>query len=67
MERTLGAVNKPDELTHPAVADHVTAVFRVLLTLAENQRVLPETMVAFEGHAETRTPPLPPEDGLPPP
>jgi hypothetical protein len=65
VETTLGAVNKPDELNVPAVADHVTAVFRVSLTMAVNCRVFPETMVAFEGDPEMRTRPLPPEDELP--
>jgi hypothetical protein len=65
VEATLGAVNKPDELNVPAVADHVTAVFRVWLTKAVNCRVFPETMVAFEGDTEMRIPPLPPEADLP--
>jgi len=65
VEITLGAVNKPDELNVPTVADHVTAVFRVWLTVAVNCRVFPETMVEFEGDPEMRTPPVPPEDELP--
>jgi hypothetical protein len=55
---TAGAVNKPDELTVPADADQVTALFRVFLTAAVNCRVFPEITVAFEGDAETLTAPL---------
>jgi hypothetical protein len=52
---TAGAVNKPDELTAPAVADHVTAIFGVLLTVAVNCCCAPETRVAFRGEVETLT------------
>lgn len=65
-ELTLGAVNKPDALTVPAVADHVTAVFGVFITLAVSCRVLPETTDVFEDDAVTLTFPLPAND-IPPP
>jgi len=65
-ELTLGAVNKPDALTVPAVADHVTAVFGVFMTLAVNWRVFPEMMFVFEGDAVTLTLLLPAND-MPPP
>jgi hypothetical protein len=42
-EPIVGAVNKPDELTVPAVADQVTAVFKVLLTREVNCWVFAET------------------------
>ncbi len=51
----MGAVNKPDELTVPAVADQVTAVFEVLLTMAVNRWVVAETTIAFAGDAEMLT------------
>ena len=54
-EDTVGAVNKPDELTVPAVADQVTATFAVLLTSAINCWVALETTVAFDGEMETLT------------
>ena len=67
VEATMGAVNKPDELTLPCVADHVTALLPVLLTNAVNCAVIPETTVAFEGEVETLTLPRPPtEKSLPP-
>ena len=59
-------MNKPDALTVPAVVVHVTAVFGLLLTVAVNCRVLPETMIAFDVDAETLTR-LPVEDVLLPP
>ncbi len=64
VELTEGAVNRPAESTVPAVADHVTDVFAVLLTTAVNCWVPPEKRVAFEGNAETLMlpsllPPLP--------
>jgi hypothetical protein len=64
---TAGAVNKPDELTVPAVADHVTASFGVLLTTADNCRMVPEVIVTFEGDTDTTTAPLPPVDEVAPP
>ena len=51
----MGAVNKPDELIVPAVADHVTAVFEVLLMMAANCWVVAETMIAFAGDTEMLT------------
>jgi len=54
----VGAVNKPAELTVPAVAVHVTAVFDEWVTVAVNCRVVPELTVTFAGDAETVTPPL---------
>jgi hypothetical protein len=54
-EVTVGAVNKPDAPTVPAVADQLTAVFGVLPTLAVNCRVAPETAVAVEGDTEMLT------------
>jgi hypothetical protein len=48
-------VNKPDELTVPAVADQVTAVFEVLLTMAVNCWVAAETTIAVAGDAEMLT------------
>ena len=51
----MGAVNKPDALTVPDVAAHATVVFEVLLTVAVNCWVFPETTVAMEGEAEMLT------------
>ena len=51
----MGAVNKPDALTIPDVAAHATVVFEVLLTVAVNCWVFPETTVAVEGEAEMLT------------
>ena len=42
----MGAVNKLDELTVPAVADQVTAAFEVLRTMAVNCWVIAETVYA---------------------
>jgi hypothetical protein len=44
---TIGAVNKPRELTVPTVDDHVTDGFEVLPTLALNCRFVPEARAAF--------------------
>jgi hypothetical protein len=44
---TIGAVNKPRELTFPAVDDHVTDRLEVWMTLASNCRLVPEITVAF--------------------
>ena len=66
----MGAVNRPDELTVPAVAVHVTAVFDEWVTVAVNCRVVPEVRVTFAGDAETVTPPLllgNDDDDAPPP
>ena len=52
---TVWAVNKPDELTTPAVADQVTAVFEVLPTVAVNCCFAPETRIAVKGEVETLT------------
>ena len=54
-EPTVGAVNKPDELTVPALADQVTAVFKVLLTREVNCWVFAETTIEFAGDTETLT------------
>lgn len=51
----MGAVNKPDALTVPDVAAHATLVFEVLLTVAVNCWVFPETTVAVDGEAEMFT------------
>ena len=51
----MGAVNKPDALTVPDVAAHATVVFEVLITVAVNCWVFPETTVAVEGEAEMLT------------
>ena len=51
----MGAVNKPEALTVPDVAAHATVVFEVLLTVAVNCWVFPETTVAVEGEAEMLT------------
>jgi hypothetical protein len=44
---TIGAVNKPRELTFPAVDDHVTDRLEMWPMLASNCRFVPETRVAF--------------------
>jgi hypothetical protein len=62
----MGAVNKPDALTVPDVAAHATVVFEVLLTVAINCWVFPETTVAVEGDAQMLTP-FALGDELPPP
>ena len=54
-EETSGAVNNPDELIDPVVADHVTPGFGVLLTTATNCCVAPDMTVAFKGEVETLT------------
>lgn len=66
----MGAVNKPDELTVPAVAVQATAVFDEWVTVAVNCRVVPEVRVTFAGDAETVTPALllgNDDDDAPPP
>ena len=62
----MGAVNNPDALTVPDAAAHVTPVFVLLLTVAMNCWVFPETMVAVEDDAEILTA-LALGDKLPPP
>ncbi len=52
---TDGAVNMPEEFTDPAVVDHVTAGFAVLLTVAISCWVPPEATVAVEGDSATIT------------
>jgi hypothetical protein len=52
-EETLGAVNNPEELTVPAVADQETAWFESLPTLAVNCCVPFAAMVALCGESET--------------
>jgi len=54
-EETTGAVNNPDELIDPVVADHVTPGFVVLLTTATNCCVAPDVTVTFKGEIETLT------------
>jgi len=54
-DETTGAVNNPDELIDPAVADHVTAGFGVLLTAATNCCVAPDVTVALRGEVATFT------------
>jgi hypothetical protein len=44
---TIGAVNRPRELTFPDVDDHVTDRLEVLPMLASNCRFVPDTRVAF--------------------
>ena len=51
----MGAVNKPDELTVPAVADQMTDAFAVLLTVAMNCCVVPEVILATKGETEMLT------------
>jgi hypothetical protein len=55
VEVTVGSVNNPDEQTFPAVADHVTAGFWVLLTIAVSCCVFPETTLTLEGDTERLT------------
>ena len=50
---TVGAVNSPELLMLPAVADHVTAVFDVFVTCAENCCVPLEDTVAIVGETVT--------------
>jgi hypothetical protein len=52
---TVGAVNKPDGLIVPAVADHVTALFGLLLTVALYCCLAPGTRFTFGGEVETLT------------
>lgn len=50
---TAGAVNNPEELTLPALADQETAKFELLLTVAVNCWVPLAAMVALWGESET--------------
>ena len=50
---TVGALNSPVEETEPALADHVTAVWLVLLTVAENCCDPPDATVALVGETAT--------------
>jgi hypothetical protein len=50
---TLGAVNKPLAETDPALADHVTPVWLVLRTVAENCCDPPDATVALVGETAT--------------
>jgi len=52
---TLGAVNNPSAEMMPALADHVTAVFAVPCTRAENCFVVAELNVALFGETTTLT------------
>jgi hypothetical protein len=53
---TVGAVKSPELETVPEVADHVTAVFVLPVTVAVNWRVAPEATVADVGEMLTATP-----------
>jgi hypothetical protein len=55
VEVTVGAVNMPSGETFPLEADQVTAVFEVLLTLAENCCQPPEGTVELVGETLTLT------------
>jgi hypothetical protein len=50
---TIGAVYKPLLVTVPTVADHMTPLLDVPLTLAVNCFVVPEYSVALAGDMET--------------
>jgi hypothetical protein len=50
---TVGAVNKPPEETDPALADQVTPVWLVLLTVAVNCCVPPDCTEALVGEMAT--------------
>ncbi len=52
---TVGALNKPELLTVPAVADQVTAVLLLFVTWAENCWLPPDATVAVVGETETVT------------
>ncbi len=52
LEEALGAVNNPEELTLPAVADQETAWFESLPTVAVNCCVPLAAMVALWGESE---------------
>ena len=52
LEEALGAVNNPEELTLPAVADQETAWFELLPTVAVNCCVPFAAMVALWGESE---------------
>ena len=54
-EVTFGAVYRPALETVPAVADHVTEVLALLVTVAENCCVPPDTTVVEVGEMETAT------------
>lgn len=51
-EEALGAVNNPEELTLPAVADHETEWFESLLTIAVNCCCAFAATVVFWGESE---------------
>ncbi len=52
---TLGAVYKPDDEIAPVLADHVTAVLVLPVTVAVNCCVLPDCTVAEAGEMEMLT------------
>ena len=52
---TVGAVNNPEALIVPAVADQVTVLFVLLLTVAVNCCVPPDAIVALVGDTVTLT------------
>jgi hypothetical protein len=52
---TAGAVNRPDGLIVPPVADQVTDHLKLFATVAVNCWVLPEATVALLGETETLT------------
>lgn len=55
-DATLGAVNRPVGEMVPFEADQVTAVFEVLLTVAENCWAAPGARLADVGVIETEIP-----------